>query len=98
MDEVHLPMVAVAENCHNTGGGGGANGNNGITYNGFGVPDTSTSSWIAAWDLDSAIYPVMNFIKYYFRRWQRRIFLGKSNADPTTTPPGSSGWGHEQSQ
>jgi hypothetical protein len=41
-------------NSHNSGGGGGANAGDVATWKGTGNPDTSTSSWKTAWDLESA--------------------------------------------
>ncbi|MES1214609.1 MAG: T9SS type A sorting domain-containing protein [Bacteroidota bacterium] len=43
-------------NGHNSGGGGGSNAgfNNTSTWNGTGVKNTSTSSWTAAWELESS--------------------------------------------
>ena len=41
--------------CHNAGGGGGANaGNPGVAWNGNGIPDVSTGTWVTAWNLESA--------------------------------------------
>ncbi|MFM9055432.1 MAG: T9SS type A sorting domain-containing protein [Bacteroidota bacterium] len=44
-------------NSHNCGGGGGSNGDNGLVWNGRGIPDTSgglpTYRWRLAWDLES---------------------------------------------
>lgn len=39
-------------NDTNSGGGGGANGYNGGTWTGHGLPDTSNSGWAPYWDLD----------------------------------------------
>jgi len=41
-------------NAHNGGGGGGGNGSKIYSWNGKGNPDTTTASWKAAWDLESA--------------------------------------------
>lgn len=37
--------------AQNAGGGGGANAGSVLNWNGYGVPDISNASWIAAWNL-----------------------------------------------
>ncbi len=76
-------------NAHNGGGGGGGNGSRIWSYNGNGYPDTSTATWKAAWDLESA-----NFHRNksdgggrggYTYSWQ--------NLDATLIAPGDASWG-----
>lgn len=46
-------------NSHNGGGGGGANAGSG-TWNGKGIPDTSTTSWKTAWNLEGGSFATNN--------------------------------------
>ncbi|MEP7263348.1 MAG: T9SS type A sorting domain-containing protein [Bacteroidota bacterium] len=46
-------------NSHNGGGGGGANAGSG-TWNGGGLPDTSTTNWKTAWNLEGGNFATNN--------------------------------------
>lgn len=76
-------------NAHNGGGGGGANGSSIYLWNGKGNPDTSTASWKAAWDLESA-----NFHKNQSDGGGRGGYtFSASNLDATLVAPGNTSWG-----
>ena len=76
-------------NAHNTAGGGGSNADNGITYNGQGIPDTTTDvNWKTAWDLEGG-----NFHTNVSSGGGRGGYSYSMKArNPLTTPPGNTAW------
>ena len=76
-------------NVHNTGGGGGANAGDTSLWTGNGNPDTTTASWIAAWNLESA-----GFAKSFSSGGGRGGYsFSSSNQNALTVGPNNSLWG-----
>ena len=72
-------------NAHNAGGGGGANAGNPALYTGNGNPDISNTSWITAWNLESA-----NFANSTSSGGGRGGYTFSSgNINALTLPPGN---------
>ena len=81
-------------NGHNCGGGGGANAGDLSLYDGLGTPDTSTSAWIAAWELEGK-----GFSKHYSSGGGRGGYSWSENdLNALVVGPGLSTWGGEGRQ
>lgn len=76
----------------NASGGGGGNGGNINLYNGNGNPDTTTSSWDSAWNLEYAGFDT-NVSSGGGRGGYTISWFPVGTPNPLTTPPGNSDWG-----